>query len=172
MPFFLKELSLTITLHPSYFGPRMQDYLKAKLLADVEGTCSGQYGYIICVLDSNTINIDKGRVVPGQGYAEFEVKYRAVLWRPFRGEVVDAVVTTVNKMGFFADIGPLSVFVSSHLVPPDMRFDPAANPPNYSGEDQVIERGSNVRLKIVGTRTDATEIFAIATMKEDYLGVL
>jgi DNA-directed RNA polymerase subunit E'/Rpb7 len=29
--------------------------------------------------------------------------------------VVDAVVTNVNKMGFFADVGPLSVFVSTHV---------------------------------------------------------
>lgn len=29
--------------------------------------------------------------------------------------MVDAIVRTVNKMGFFADVGPLSVFVSSHV---------------------------------------------------------
>lgn len=29
-----------------------------------------------------------------------------------------------------------------------------------------------VRLKVVGTRIDATEMFAIGTIKEDYLGPL
>ena len=33
----------------------------------------------------------------------------AVVFRPFKGEVLDAVVTTVNKMGFFAEVGPLQV---------------------------------------------------------------
>jgi len=28
---------------------------------------------------------------------------------------VDGIVANVNKMGFFADVGPLSVFVSSHV---------------------------------------------------------
>jgi DNA-directed RNA polymerase II subunit RPB7 len=41
-----------------------------------------------------------------------------------------------------------------------MKFDPNANPPCFSNpEDQVsIERNARVRLKIVGTRVDATEI--------------
>ena len=39
----------------------------------------------------------------------FPMRYMAVVFRPFKGEVLDAVVTTVNKMGFFAEVGPLQV---------------------------------------------------------------
>ncbi|CAN6662432.1 DNA-directed RNA polymerase II subunit Rpb7p [Trichomonascus vanleenenianus] len=170
--FFLKDLSLSLTLHPSYFGPQMNQYLKSKLLQDVEGTCTGQFGYIICVMEGMEIDVGKGRVIPGSGSAEFEVKYRAIVWRPFKGEVVDAIVTNVNKMGFFADVGPLSVFVSSHLIPADMTFNPSANPPAYVSEEQSIEKGSHVRLKIVGVRADVGRMFAIGSIKEDYLGVL
>ncbi|ODV91320.1 hypothetical protein CANCADRAFT_122520 [Tortispora caseinolytica NRRL Y-17796] len=170
--FFLKDLSLNLTLHPSYFGPSMEEYLQHRLLEDVEGTCTGQFGYIVCVMDRMGIDVGKGRVVPGSGAAEFEVKYRAIIWRPFKGEVVDGVVTSVNKMGFFVDVGPVNVFVSSHLIPSDLKFDPTANPPAYSGEDQRVERGARVRLKIVGTRADVGEMFAIGSIKEDYLGVL
>ena len=31
---------------------------------------------------------------------------------------VDAVVNSVNPQGFFAEVGPLSVFVSSHVSVP------------------------------------------------------
>lgn len=159
-------------LHPSYFGPNIRQFLRQKLIADVEGTCNGEYGYIICVLDDNDLRIPPGTILTGQGSAEFHVSYRAIVWKPFKNEVVDATVSIVNKMGFFADAGPVTVFVSTHLLPSEMKFDPTANPPNYAGEDQLVQKGSKVRLKIVGTRTDATEIYAIATMKEDYLGVL
>ncbi|RDW23745.1 hypothetical protein B0I72DRAFT_136491 [Yarrowia lipolytica] len=166
-----KDLTLSLTLHPSYFGPQMGQYLRSKLLADVEGTCTGEFGYILCVLDQ-PFDIGKGRVVPSNGSAEFTVNYRAIVWRPFKNEVVDAIVTNVNKMGFFGDVGPLSVFVSSHLIPPDMKFNPSANPPAYVSEDQVIEKGSRVRLKIVGVRADVGEMFAIGSIKEDYLGLV
>ena len=42
-----------------------------------------------------------------------------------------------------------------------MRFDPNLNPPAYVSEDQTIEKGSRVRLKIVGTRVDVGEMFAM-----------
>jgi DNA-directed RNA polymerase II subunit RPB7 len=83
--FFLYELERTITLHPSFFGPRMNEYLTNKLLQDVEGTCTGRY-YIICVMD--TMEVSEGRIVPSSGVAEFTVQYRAVVWRPFKGETV------------------------------------------------------------------------------------
>ncbi|ANB12911.1 DNA-directed RNA polymerase II subunit RPB7 [Sugiyamaella lignohabitans] len=139
----------------------MTQYLKNKLLADVEGTCTGQFGYIICVMDGMKIDVGKGRVIPSTGSAEFEVKYRAIVWRPFKGEVVDGIVTNVNKMGVFADVGPLSVFISSHLIPSDMTFNPSANPPAYTSEEQSIEKGSRVRLKIVGVRADVGKMFAM-----------
>lgn len=34
------------------------------------------------------------------GGAEFKIKYSAIVYRPFRGEVVDGVVTSVNKVSF------------------------------------------------------------------------
>ncbi|ODV87513.1 hypothetical protein CANARDRAFT_21465 [[Candida] arabinofermentans NRRL YB-2248] len=171
--FFIKDLSLNLTLHPSYFGVQMNQYLRQKLLTDVEGTCTGQFGYIVCVLDSMSIDTGKGRIVPGnQGYAEFEVKYRAVVWKPFKGEVVDAIVSSVNNMGFFADVGPLSVFISKHLIPNDMKYTPSHTPPAYINDDQVILKGSKVRIKIIGTRSDVNSISAIGSIKEDYLGPL
>ena len=41
-----------------------------------------------------------------------------------------------------------------------MRFDPNATPPCFSNSEEhiSIERNGRVRLKIVGTRVDATEI--------------
>lgn len=65
---------------------------------------------------------------------------------------------------FWAEVGPLQVFVSSHLIPEYLRFDANANPPAYVGEQEYdqngarIEKGETVRIRIVGTRIDATEI--------------
>lgn len=73
----------------------MLQYLESKLYADVEGTCSGQFGYIIAVV--SILDIGKGMVLPGSGQAEFITRYRAIVFKPFKGEVVDGVVNNVNK---------------------------------------------------------------------------
>jgi DNA-directed RNA polymerase subunit E'/Rpb7 len=83
--FFLMKLERQVTLHPSYFGRNMHDLVTGKLLKDVEGTCTGRY-FIITIMD--TFDISEGRILPGSGLAEFTVGYRAVVWRPFKGETV------------------------------------------------------------------------------------
>lgn len=169
--FFLKDLKHTINLHPSYFGPSTTAFLEQKLHADVEGTCSGKYGYIVAVI--NIVSIGAGTIQPGAGLAQFVVDYKAIVYRPFKGEVVDGVIKNVGKMGIFADVGPVQVFISSHLMPSDFRFDPSANPPCWiSNKDgETLEKATRLRLKVVGTRIDANEIFAIGSLKEDFLGI-
>jgi hypothetical protein len=83
--FFLYTLERRVTLHPSYFGKNMHELVTGKLLSDVEGTCTGSY-YIITIMD--TFDISEGRILPGSGLAEFTVRYKAVVWRPFKGETV------------------------------------------------------------------------------------
>lgn len=77
----------------------MLSFLEAKLYADVEGTCSGQFGYIIAVVA--ILDIGKGMVISGNGQAEFITRYRAIVFKPFKGEVVDGVVSNVSKVGPF-----------------------------------------------------------------------
>ena len=107
-------------------------------------------------------DIGKGLIREGTGYVTFPVKYQCVVFRPFKGEILDAVVTMVNKvglstcilpsivvkfcsealggddigvgggdcradlvaklfvllvlqMGFFAEAGPVQIFVSNHV---------------------------------------------------------
>lgn len=83
--FFLHNLERRVTLHPSYFGRNMHELVTSKLLKDVEGTCAGDF-YIISIMD--TFEVSEGRILPGSGLAEFIVGYRAVVWRPFKGEAV------------------------------------------------------------------------------------
>lgn len=39
-------------------------------------------------------------------------------------------------------------------------------------EGTIIETGSHVRAKIVGTRTEVGEMWAIGSINEDYLGYM
>ena len=102
---------------------------------------------------------------------------------------VDAIVVSVNNMGFFAEVGPLSIFISSkvgtkvvwlsqnqladraQMMASEIKWDPNATPPQYTDNlDQVIEKGTHVRVKIMGTRSEVGSMYAVGSMKEDFLG--
>jgi DNA-directed RNA polymerase II subunit RPB7 len=99
-----------MTLHPSFFNPMIRDYLYNELLRSVEGTLQGDY-YVICIFDTSMV-ISEGMVIPGTGRVEYMVNYKAVCFKPFRGEVVDGYVTDAQSTGIFVEVGPMMVFIS------------------------------------------------------------
>lgn len=72
--------------------------------AQVEGTCSGKHGFIICVTGMG--NVGKGSIREGLGTALFKVQYSCVVLRPFKGEVIDCVVSSVSKVRGCTDLKP------------------------------------------------------------------
>ncbi|KAG2490914.1 hypothetical protein HYH03_010827 [Edaphochlamys debaryana] len=168
--FYYLRLTKSLDIHPKHFGPKLSEVIREKLIAETEGTCTGKYGYVVAV--TRVDNISKGRIRQDQsGYATFEVEYGCIVCRPYKGEVLDAVVTSVNKMGFFAQAGPLQLFVTQHLIPEEFE---ASDDNAFVSMDQTtrIQAGTHVRVRIVGIKYDPTEVFCIATMKQDYLGVI
>ncbi|KAG4382117.1 hypothetical protein GLYMA_14G007900v4 [Glycine max] len=119
--FFHIVLERKMQLHPRYFGCNIRDNLVSKLMKDVKGTCSGRHKFVVAV--TGIENIGKGLIHDGTGFVTF-------------------------PMGFFAEAGPVQIFVSNQVK---------------------IQKDSEVRLKIIGTRVDPTEIFCI---KDDFLGVI
>ncbi|PRP77826.1 DNA-directed RNA polymerase II subunit 7 [Planoprotostelium fungivorum] len=163
--FMYITLERSLLLAPVYFGRNLKSILHTNLYKE----------------------IGLGKVQEGTGMVKFPIKFKAIVFKPFKGEVLDAVVTRVNSLGFFAEVGPLSVFVSKQLIPEDIHWD--ENSTSFIAEDRSvkIEADTEVRLKIVGTRMDVSDIvsrairfasdetdmviqFAIGSIKEDYLG--
>ncbi|XP_056688946.1 DNA-directed RNA polymerase II subunit RPB7-like [Spinacia oleracea] len=175
--YFHIVLEKTIEIESRHFGHRFRDNIISKLIIDVEGTCSERHGFVVAVTGIEDIGKGLGCVWAlirdnGTAFVTFPVKFKCLVFRPFKGEIVEAVITMVNRMGFFTEVSPVQVFVSNHLIPDDMEFQ-SIDTPTYSTSDGLvkIQKDTEVRLKIIGTRVDTEEIFCIGAMKEDYMGV-
>lgn len=83
--FFLKYLERDCNVHPTFFGKQIEENLRDQLYTDMEGTCNGEY-YTICIMD--IYKISAGKIHPGAGRADFTISYRAIVWKPFKGETV------------------------------------------------------------------------------------
>ncbi|KNC53173.1 DNA-directed RNA polymerase II subunit rpb7, partial [Thecamonas trahens ATCC 50062] len=154
-----------------YFGPKLQERLKEALHAKVEGTCTGRFGYVITVTE--IVSMGKGRIEENIGDVVFDVRYKAIVFKPFTGEVLDAEVVSVSEIGFSCTVGPLNVFVP-HQRLGDFSFDADAAPQCWTSPDSrhVIKVDSEVRIKIQAVNEHANDIFCIGTISEDFLGVI
>ena len=94
--FFLKELTHTILLHPMYFGAGIREELKRRVAQEKEGTCDGRFGFIVVVISVD--EVQPGVIQVGTGMAEYVIKYRCIVFRPFRNQVVDGIITSVSRL--------------------------------------------------------------------------
>lgn len=173
MPFFVLVLHRRVQIHPKFFGASLQEKLTKRLMLEVEGTFAGRFGFIVAVLKVEG-DIPVAELDDNTGFAVFPLAYQAVVFRPFKGEVLDSVVTKVTEHGFFAECGPLTVFVSHYSIPSDMNYKFIDDEPTWKGsepEDDIVKDVS-VRLRIIGLKIEATEISATATIQDPYLGRL
>lgn len=168
--FFVHEMEERIPLHPSYFSSEAPDSIKELLYKKKEGTNTGT---MMIVRIIGILEISEPKVMPGTGMAMYTISYRAVVWQPFRGEVVDGEVSQVVNNGFFVDVGALSVFVSKAMIPSSLKFSMEGATPSFAdNEGQTVEAGSQVRLRIKGIRSELNQMYAIGSIREDYLGPL
>lgn len=148
-------------LPPKHFGRDVEKKLLGELRAKVEGKCSGRFGYTILVLKLDEFGA--ARLDEDSGWAKFPVRFTSLVFRPFMNQVLPAEVVALNETGVFAEAGPLTIFISQHLMPPDMSYDTTSGQPSFIGQEQAvrINKGSFLIVKIVGIRKSASEIVSI-----------
>lgn len=152
--FYVKHFVHHLNLAPSSLGPSIHTLIQDDLIKKVEGTCSST-GYIISVLRIDSIS--HGKILLS-GQVAFAISYQALVLCPQKGEVVDAPIISTSKLGLFANVGPLSIFISNYQIPQNL----------------IEELGNNivVRLRIIGMKIDAKRVYAIGTLNDDCLGVV
>ena len=152
--FFVRVFTHAISLGPQYIGGNMHELVKKHLVENVESTCT-PYGFVISVLQ--IFHISEGFILLN-GCVRFHVRYEALVLNPIKGEVLEATIISSNKMGFFAAVGPLSVFISTYQIPNNIL--------------NSISINDIVRLRIIGTKIDSTKIYSIGTLNEESLGLV
>jgi DNA-directed RNA polymerase II subunit RPB7 len=169
--FYRKELKRTILLHPKYFDKNLKNTVKERLVREIRGENLGPEGYCIEVLDVGSIT--RGKLQPSTGFGVFHITFNAILLRPYLSEVLQAQVTLVNKLGFYASVGPLELFVSHHCME---GFEDGYNDDlqQWESKDEdevsVIKQNSDVTVRVIGSRILNGEWKVVATIDGDYLG--
>lgn len=63
------------------------------------------------------------------------------------------------QMGFFADAGPLQIFVSQHLIPSHYQVE-ITDDASFESEENAppIKAGAAVRVRLVGIKVEANQL--------------
>ncbi|KAJ1476932.1 DNA-directed RNA polymerase II subunit RPB7 [Baffinella frigidus] len=185
MFFHVKQMTKNLAVDPKDYGPGLVDTIKRKLVTEVENTCSERFGFIVKVIK---IDVDRleGKINPTGmkpgGTAVFTVPYDAIVFKPFKGEVINGLVKTSAQQGLFVQCGPMQVFIAKTNLsdgrlseePDHLEWDADHAPPCWKSRDGslIIKDGSLLRLRLIGVRmsNDITNSNGVGTILGDFLG--
>ncbi len=173
MVFFRKRMHRTVHVHPQYLGRGLREHIKEVCKQEAQGERSvlSGVGFVILVLTIDDNAIGDGVIDHLTGTTRYEVEYDAILFRPFKNEVMDVSVKVCTSQGIFAEAGPLDLFVPKHFIPEAFEFRPEDAAWASPDTGAAIRPGTDMRVKILGASA-AGQVAAIAAINEPFLGPL
>ena len=98
MYYVQRMLSHELQMEPQQLGKDLKAKLHQMLRDEVEGTTYESLGVIVAVISiSQTADSQEGMIEYETGSASFILNFDAILYRPFRNEVIDAKVRSMQS---------------------------------------------------------------------------
>ena len=105
------------------------------------------------------------------------MSFQALVYRPLRGEVIDGIVSGVEKVGIEVKVGACKAFIPHTRIPNDIKYSEEAQA--FKSDDdptQVIGKDSIIRFKVENVSVKGQEgssiLSVIGTIAEDFLGLV
>ena len=166
-------VSDTIRIPPSYFTMDLKTAIEQIAREKYERKVDLENGVILRIWDIH--DVSGGKVIPGDGAAYYDVKYRVLTFMPEVHEIVDGEITEVLDFGAFVSIGPFDGLVHlSQIANEYVSFDRKAGALITKNTKRTLKKGDIIRAKIVTVSLKPTipETKIALTMKGDGLGKL
>jgi len=170
--FFIATLRQNIFIAAKYFRKGLRKDLISNLINNVEGYNAGPFGSIIMVIEICN-KFGDGKLLVGTPSAMYNLTYKAITFRAFKGEVFDAIITNLTNVGFFSEAGLLQIFISKNQMPFGLVYsenkkifiDPM-KPKEKLGKDTVI------RIRIISSKNEKNPNHVLGTINGQCLGLL
>ena len=160
------QLTREIIIEPHLLNCNINRIIKDKVWNTMKTVCSGEFGF---VLRLNSIDrIGKGNIDIDCGAVIYPVDFTITSFKPEINSIIIASVGTVSKSGFFAQLGPLEIFVPHTHIPDKYAYvyteidenNEGASTSTFESDQTKICKGDYVRIRICAIqKMDIEEIF-------------
>lgn len=102
--FYLVEVEDHVRVEPKYFGLNTLEAVEKQLNESYVNSVSKELGFVISVVSVD--NVEEGVIIPGDGSAFYNSRFKLIVWRPELHELVYGTITEITNFGAFMQIGP------------------------------------------------------------------
>lgn len=144
------KLEAHVAIPPHLLRYQLHHVIRDRLARNIRGKCTEKDGFVLQLKRITHGGIRGGVLNKRDGAVHYAVEYIAETLKPRVGDIIEAIATRVFKIGVFADLGPLNIFIPMARLPEEYEFQtlPTASFVVSGDPSKTIRPGSEVRVRL------------------------
>ena len=166
--FYLAEVQDHIRVKPKHFGLPTQESIERQLNDSYIGSVSKDLGYVVSVVSVD--DVGDGVIIPGDGAAYYDSKFKILIWKPELHELVYGTISEIASFGAFMDMGVMQGMIHISQTMEDYVSMSKSGTLSGKASKRSLGKGDNCVAKIVAISFKSGEPKIGLTMRQPGLG--
>jgi len=168
--FYLIEVEDYIRVEPKLFGLSTKEAVEQQLKETYKGYVTKDIGHVVSVV--SVLDVGEGIIIPGDGAAYYNSKFRLLIWKPELHELVYGNIAEITNFGAFINLGIAQGMIHiSQTMEDYVTFSKSGTLTSKSGKKN-LHKGDACLARIVAVSYKAGEPKIGLTMRQPGLGKL
>jgi DNA-directed RNA polymerase subunit E' len=168
--FYIVEVEDYVRVEPRLFGFKTSDAVAKQLQETYSSYHDKEIGEVIGVIE--VLEVGDGIIIPGDGAAYYNSRFKLIVWKPELQELVFGVVEEITNFGAFMNLGVMKGMIHiSQTMDDYVTFSTSGS---LLGKDskRILKRGDSCLARIVALSYKGDQPKIGLTMRQPGLGKL
>ena len=168
--FYLTEIEDYVRVEPKLFGLPTAEAVENQLKEIYNDYYDKEIGKVLTIID--VLNVGDGVIIPGDGAAYYNSKFRVVAWKPEMHEIVYGIISEITSFGAFMDMGVMRGMIHISQTMDDYVSFSKTNTLVGKNSKRALKQGDLCVARIVAVSHKKDNFKIGLTMRQPGLGKL
>jgi len=168
--FYLTEVEDYIRVEPKLFGLPTDEAVDKQLRETYVDYYDKELGKVVMVVE--ILEVGEGVIIPGDGAAYYNSKFKLLVWKPELQEIIHGVISEITNFGAFIEMGVLKGMIHISQTMDDYVSFSKTNSLLGKATKRNLKQGDLCLARIVAISHKGNEPKIGLTMRQPGLGKL
>ncbi len=168
--FYIADVEDYVRVEPKLFGLPTMEAVSKQLKETYTDYYSKELGKVLTIID--VLSVGEGIIIPGDGAAYYNTKFKIIVWKPEMHELVYGIVSEITNFGAFIDLGAMKGMIHISQTMEDYVSFGKTNVLTGKATKRVLKQGDLCLTRIVAISHKGNEPKIGLTMRQPGLGKL
>jgi len=166
--FYLSEIEDYVRVAPKLFGLPTAEAIDKQLRETYANYYDKEVGQVVAVV--KILDIGEGVIIPGDGAAYYNSKFKLLTWKPELQELVYGVIAEITSFGAFIDMGVMRGMIHISQTMDDYVSFSKSNTLTGKASKRSLKSGDMCMARVVALSHKGNEPKIGLTMRQPGLG--